>query len=294
MLTIISCGRPAKDRQTWKCEWRWCACRGDLYTDGKTRARATLATLLSVSPNSATPTQVPLSMLRNMPTLVLRPSKHSPLMWIPRQEPVGSAQLMVDPTNTHTVTIPQYGSSITLNGHQSKIIVTDFAFGSKLLVYSTAEVLTYAIIDGQEVLALWVPTGESGEFTIKGANSAKVVSGDRYANLKITPGKSNVTVSFLQNAGMTILDLGGGSKVVLLDRSAAYLFWSPALDNNPLEAGNNTCKFDERWLHLLDSNGTQYLFKDLTSSVPLLSRAKPWNWQATLPMLQPSRSSRPN
>lgn len=147
-----------------------------------------------------------------------------------------------EPANQRTVTIPQHGTTVTINGHQSKIIVTDFSFGSKSLLYSTAEVLTYAIIDGQEVLALWVPTGESGEFTIEGVSSATLASGDKCANLKIYPGRSNVTVSFMQNAGMTILELGDGSKVVLLDRSAAYLFWSPALDNNPLEAGNNTRK----------------------------------------------------
>ncbi|KAH6645415.1 putative beta-galactosidase B [Truncatella angustata] len=143
-------------------------------------------------------------------------------------------------TSAGALTIPQYGTEITINGHQSKIIVTDFAFGSKSLLYSTAEVLTYAIIDGKEVLALWVPTGESGEFTIDGVRTASVATCNGCANVKIYSGESNITVSFMQNAGMSTLELGDGSKVVLLDRSAAYLFWSPSLDNNPLEAGNNT------------------------------------------------------
>ncbi|KAI0170069.1 putative beta-galactosidase B [Pestalotiopsis sp. NC0098] len=143
-------------------------------------------------------------------------------------------------TSAGNFTIPRYGSTITINGHQSKIIVTDFAFGAKTLLYSTAEVLTYAIIDGKEVLALWVPTGESGEFTIDGVNSAKLTTCNGCANVSIIPGASNVTVSFMQNAGMSTVELADGSKVVLLDRSAAYLFWSPSLDNNPLTAGNDT------------------------------------------------------
>jgi hypothetical protein len=138
------------------------------------------------------------------------------------------------------VTVPRYGTTITINGHQSKIIVTDFPFGSKSLLYSTAEVLTYAVIDGKEILALWVPTGESGEFVVEGVHSAKVATCNGCANVKIYSSGSNVTVSFMQNAGMSIIELEDGSKVVLLDRSSAYLFWSPALDNNPLEAGNNT------------------------------------------------------
>ncbi|KAK6065263.1 beta-galactosidase b [Seiridium cupressi] len=143
-------------------------------------------------------------------------------------------------TSAGAHTIPQHGTEITINGHQSKIIATDFAFGSKSLLYSSAEVLTYAIIDGKEVLALWVPTGESGEFVIKGAHTAKLSSCNGCANVKVYSGNSTVTVSFLQNAGMSVIELQDGAKVVLLDRSAAYLFWSPALDNNPLEAGNNT------------------------------------------------------
>lgn len=61
-----------------------------------------------------------------------------------------------------------------MDGHQSKILGTDFAFGNETLSYSTAEILTYAVFDGVPTLALWVPTGESGEFSVKGANSGTV------------------------------------------------------------------------------------------------------------------------
>ncbi|KAH8682618.1 putative beta-galactosidase B [Xylariales sp. PMI_506] len=143
-------------------------------------------------------------------------------------------------TSSGALTIPQYGSLITLNGHQSKIVVTDFTFGSKNLLYSTAEVLTYAVIDNKEVLALWVPTGESAEFTVNGVTSAKVASSTGGANIGIHHGKSNVTVSLLQNAGITTFELGDGSKVVVLDRTSAYLFWSPQLDSDSQFAENNT------------------------------------------------------
>lgn len=130
-----------------------------------------------------------------------------------------------------------------MSGHQSKILVTDFSFGSKSLLYSTAEVLTYSVVDGKEVIALWVPTGESGEFAVRGVDSAKMVSCNGCANVEIHGGESNVTVSFMQNAGMSVVELGDGSHVVLLDRSAAYHFWSPSLNNDPLAVGNQTSKF---------------------------------------------------
>lgn len=140
------------------------------------------------------------------------------------------------------VTVPQHGTNITINGHQAKILVTDFQFGSKYLLYSTAEVLTYAVIDGKEVLALWVPTGESGEFTVLGPKSAKVTSCEGCANVKFFPGKSNITVSFTQNAGMSVVELSDGSRVVLLDRSAAYLFWAPSLTSDPVYDPDSTGK----------------------------------------------------
>ncbi|KAK8075556.1 family 35 glycoside hydrolase [Apiospora hydei] len=148
-------------------------------------------------------------------------------------------------TSGGEITVPQHGGTIALNGHQAKILVTDFQFGSKKLLYSTAEVLTYSIVDGKEVLALWVPTGESAEFAVDGVSSAKLVSCEGCANVKIfgdgEEGNSHATtVSSMQNAGMSLIELSDGSRVVLLDRSAAYRFWSPALNNDPLAAGNET------------------------------------------------------
>ncbi|TKA81502.1 hypothetical protein B0A49_00554 [Cryomyces minteri] len=84
---------------------------------------------------------------------------------------VESFQLNVN-TSRGALTIPQNGS-IILNGHQSKIIVTDFNFGNRSLLYSTAEVLTYAVFDGAPALVLWVPDGESGEIYIKGGRPAQ-------------------------------------------------------------------------------------------------------------------------
>ncbi|RYP74313.1 hypothetical protein DL770_007623 [Monosporascus sp. CRB-9-2] len=156
-------------------------------------------------------------------------------------------------TSGGELTVPQYGGDVTINGHQAKILVTDFKFGSKTLLYSTAEVLTYAVIDGKEVLVLWVPTGESGEFTVSGVRTASMSSCNGCANVGIYSGRSNVTVTFTQNAGKSIVTLGDGSKVVLLDRSAAYLFWSPNLSDDPMAPANSSVRsaaIDGRTLHL--------------------------------------------
>ena len=48
--------------------------------------------------------------------------------------------LNVNTSSTGVVSVPRYGGSITLAGRESKILVTDYAFGTHKLTYSTAEV----------------------------------------------------------------------------------------------------------------------------------------------------------
>jgi beta-galactosidase len=144
-------------------------------------------------------------------------------------------QLHID-TSAGALSVPRYGNSIRLNGHQSKIIVTDFQFGSHQLLYSTAEILTYAVLDGTPTLALWVPTGESGEFSVLGSKSASVQRCEGCSDIEFHPGSNKlnaITVSFTQSQGMSIIELDTGVRVVLLDRESAYYFWAPALNTDP-------------------------------------------------------------
>lgn len=138
--------------------------------------------------------------------------------------------LRVD-TSEGEMTVPRYGEAIRLNGRQSKIIVTDFHFGGKTLLYSTAEVLTYAVMDGSPTLALWVPTGESGEFSIKGARHGRVKAGDD--SVRFHREQHGLTVDFKNARGLSVLQIDHDLQVVLLDREAAYHFWAPALTNDP-------------------------------------------------------------
>ncbi|KAI0473496.1 beta-galactosidase B [Xylariaceae sp. FL0804] len=169
-------------------------------------------------------------------------------------------------TSEGILNVPQYGGrKVAIDGHQAKILVTDFPFGaataatannttsnnnkSLSLLYSTAEVLTSAVLDdGRAVLALWVPAGEAGEFAVTGVGDgdARLVAQcdgcGAGADVEIHPGGSggNVTVSFVQNAGMSVVELGDGTRVVLLDREAAYLFWAPSLSSGPRAVENET------------------------------------------------------
>jgi len=126
--------------------------------------------------------------------------------------------------------------------------VTDFSFGNKTLLYSTAEVLTHAYIEKKEILVLWLPANESGEFAISGATTGKETSTDGKASsgVKFHAGSNNLTVSYTQTAGMIVIDLDDGTRVVLLDRQAAYKFWVPTLSNDPFAPETDIGRFTYR------------------------------------------------
>lgn len=136
-------------------------------------------------------------------------------------------------TSAGNFSIPQKLSSIVLNGHQSKIVVTDFHFAKQTLLYSTAEVLTYAVFDGSPTLVLWVPDGESGEFLVKGAKSGKTSRSDG-STPKFYSEKDGLIVTFTNHQGMSVVEIGKSLKVVILDRTSAYPFFVPSLSADPL------------------------------------------------------------
>ena len=131
------------------------------------------------------------------------------------------------------MTIPQYAPHIAIDGRQAKVLVADFNAGPQKIIYSTAEVLAVSVQDGRPLVALWVPTGETGEFYLKGVKKGKVAACDGCEDVKFHKAKGGLIVSFLQNQGRTVLTFDNGLRVVLLDRSTAYKSWQPELTNDP-------------------------------------------------------------
>ncbi|KAI0339557.1 glycoside hydrolase family 35 protein [Trametopsis cervina] len=70
-------------------------------------------------------------------------------------------------TSVGTFTIPRNGS-LTLNGRESKILVTDYLFGQHgtRILYSTAEIMTWSAIDQTDYIIFYVPTGQSVEIML--------------------------------------------------------------------------------------------------------------------------------
>ncbi|KAH7102269.1 glycoside hydrolase superfamily [Auriculariales sp. MPI-PUGE-AT-0066] len=127
-------------------------------------------------------------------------------------------------TSAGDVTIPTLGGDLTLNGKDAKIHVVDYLAGSTQLVYSSAEVFTWATIDKQDIVVLYGGAGELHEFAVQytgEAPTAKVVSGSDIIKQQASNGV--LTVQFTAN-GQTVVDVGA-AKFFLVDRETAYQFW---------------------------------------------------------------------
>ena len=102
-------------------------------------------------------------------------------------------------------------------------------------------------MDGKDVLVLYVPMGETGEFHVSGPTVRSVAIG---SPLDMTPAPSdfkvnrvagNFTISFTpRKSGITVARFVDGTRIVLIDRETAYRFWAPTLSNNPLAPVNET------------------------------------------------------
>ncbi|KAF8320898.1 glycoside hydrolase family 35 protein [Clavulina sp. PMI_390] len=128
-------------------------------------------------------------------------------------------------TSLGTFTIPRYGGSITLAGRESKIIVTNYAFGSSKLVYSTAEVFTWTTIDGVDYLVLYAIAGQSIEAVIS-TSSHPTVAGSSTIKASTVNGTTVITGT---TSGVAVVTVGS-IKVLVVDKHTAYTFAQPRLE----------------------------------------------------------------
>jgi hypothetical protein len=162
-------------------------------------------------------------------------------------------------TSIGNLTVPQHAGSIVLNGHQSKILVTDFAVGNSTLTYSTAEVLTYTLIDGKPVVVLWAGIGETIEFHIKGVKQGSVTSSRAGKNATFRSEAHGVTTNIQNLSGMSVYEYDHDVKVVVADKPTAYLIWAPNLSNDPFAPVDQSGKCRTLREHVRSANTTSVL-----------------------------------
>ncbi|KAH8093824.1 glycoside hydrolase family 35 protein [Cristinia sonorae] len=127
-------------------------------------------------------------------------------------------------TSAGTISIPRSGT-ITLNGRDTKIIVTDFVFGASKtnILYSTTEVMTWTTIDDTDYIVLYALSGETGETVLTFPTKQKA-NLEAAAGVSATVSESSVTLNYdLGAPSFTRISVGGKNVVVItVQKETAY------------------------------------------------------------------------
>ncbi|OJI81931.1 hypothetical protein ASPTUDRAFT_933791 [Aspergillus tubingensis CBS 134.48] len=131
-------------------------------------------------------------------------------------------------TSLGNVTVP----GIQLEGRQSKILVTDYKFGNQTLLYSSADVLTNAVLPRHDVLTLYLWEGQTGEFALR---TSKNLTFEVYgaSTVSSTLHHGYQKIRYTQSTGSTVLRFSNGVIVLLLDQPTAWHFWAPSTSKYP-------------------------------------------------------------
>ncbi|KAF2133891.1 glycoside hydrolase family 35 protein [Dothidotthia symphoricarpi CBS 119687] len=131
------------------------------------------------------------------------------------------------------ITIPQVnGTSLMLNGRDSKIHVSDYDVGGATLVYSTAEILTWHKYDDKTVLIVYGGPGETHELALA-MGGLQILEGSVQS---ITTGNATV-LNFKADGERKVARFGLKSNFVyvyMVDRNEAYNYW--IIDQAPHDA----------------------------------------------------------
>ncbi|TFK52650.1 glycoside hydrolase family 35 protein [Heliocybe sulcata] len=133
-------------------------------------------------------------------------------------------------TSAGSLTIPRTVPNITLSGRQSKVIVTDYTFGSSSKVlYSTASVMYAGVIGGRDVLLLYGDSDQEHEavITFTGTPLLKASSSEVAFDCQ---NDKETTISFLSGINDLITVYDSSTQLILYaDTTTAGTFWAPVI-----------------------------------------------------------------
>lgn len=127
------------------------------------------------------------------------------------------------PTSIGNISIPQLGGHLSLNGRDSKFHVTDYSLDGINLIYSTAEIFTWARgVSSARVLILYGGAGELHEFALsRHLGDPTVVEG---SDVTITPKGQAWVIQWQVKRQRRIVRVCN-VEVYLLWRNEAYEYW---------------------------------------------------------------------
>ncbi|KAL2002782.1 hypothetical protein VTN02DRAFT_5941 [Thermoascus thermophilus] len=142
------------------------------------------------------------------------------------------------PTSAGVLTIPQLGGTLTLNGRDSKIHVTDYNIGGTNILYSTAEIFTWKKFADKKVLIVYGGENEHHEIAISSKSTPSVIEGSE-SDISTKVLDSSVVVGWDTSPTRRIVAVDD-LQIFLLDRNSAYNYWVPELPANGSLPGFST------------------------------------------------------
>ncbi|GLI78126.1 hypothetical protein PoHVEF18_006428 [Penicillium ochrochloron] len=127
-------------------------------------------------------------------------------------------------TSVGNVSIPQLGSSLTFNGRDSKFHVTDYDLDGINLIYSTAEIFTWARgLGSSRVLVLYGGAGETHEFALsRHLGNPAIIEGD---NVSFHPKDLMWVVRWQVGPDRSVIRVSN-LEIYLVWRNEAYNYWA--------------------------------------------------------------------
>ena len=154
------------------------------------------------------------------------------------ENPASSADtVVVDAINVPTAAqqaaffpaIPQQpGTSITLDGRDSRMLTANYDFAGQHLVYSTSELATQGSIGGRSTALLYDPAGTDGETVLQYASQPTVTTLSGTVTTTWDAASGQLRLDYVLGGLAEIAVTGGGRPPLLLltaDTSTAEDFW---------------------------------------------------------------------
>ncbi|KAJ3571523.1 hypothetical protein NP233_g3704 [Leucocoprinus birnbaumii] len=134
-------------------------------------------------------------------------------------------------TSAGNLQIPTVASAITLGGRQSKVIVTDYRFGSAShALYSTSPIFFAGVIDGRDVLFLHGNSTQAHEASIRLTGTPTNLAQPSSSNVHVTHGTTFSTVTILAGLEGLVTIYDSSTQLILYaDSATAATFWAPVI-----------------------------------------------------------------
>ncbi|KAF2472055.1 uncharacterized protein BDR25DRAFT_366810 [Lindgomyces ingoldianus] len=145
-----------------------------------------------------------------------------------------SYKLKIPTSAFGNITVPQLNdTSLTLNGRDSKVHVSDYDIGGTTLVYSTAEVYTWHKYANKTILIVYGGPGEIHELTVA-ATGLTVLEG----SVRSISTRGYTLINYQATSERKLVKVGVNENIYiyLLDRNSAYNYWS--VDQGPHDSSN--------------------------------------------------------